>query len=74
MSLGETKQWITKPSEVAKLQNKVTAIQSAKSKKEQLVRLTALGTQVAAQTGKSITIPYSAMVLADLIYIGKQAI
>ncbi|MNY47781.1 hypothetical protein D3C86_1830750 [compost metagenome] len=74
MSLGEAKQWITKPSEVTKLQNKVTAIQTAKSKKEQLVRLAALGTQVAAQTGKSITIPYSAMFLADLIYIGKQAI
>ncbi|WP_433945186.1 OmpL47-type beta-barrel domain-containing protein [Paenibacillus sp. SN-8-1] len=74
VSLGEAKQWITKPAEVKKLQSTVSAIQSAKSKQEQLVRLTALGTQVAAQTGKSITIPYSAMFLADLIYIGKQAI
>ncbi|WP_246021856.1 OmpL47-type beta-barrel domain-containing protein [Paenibacillus zeisoli] len=72
--LGEAKQWITKSAEVKKLQSKVTAIQSAKSKQELLVQLAALGTQVAAQTGKSITIPYSAMVLADLIYIGKKAV
>lgn len=74
VSLGEANQWITKPAEVKKLQNTVTAIQTAKSKKERLVRLAAFGTQVAAQTGKSIKVPYSAMILADLIYIGKKAV
>ncbi|WP_235847556.1 OmpL47-type beta-barrel domain-containing protein [Paenibacillus tuaregi] len=74
VDLGASKKWITKQAEVKKLQNKVVSIQQAKSKKEQLVRLTAFGAGVAAQTGKSIAPQYSALVLADLIYIGKQAI
>lgn len=74
VSLGASKQWITKQSEVKKLQDKVVSIQQAKNKTEQVVRLAAFGAEVAAQTGKSITPNYSALVLADLIYIGKEAI
>ncbi|MNS40059.1 hypothetical protein D3C72_723610 [compost metagenome] len=73
VNLGASNKWITKQTEVKKLLDKVTAIQQAKNKQEKIVRLAAFGAKVASQTGKTIAPIYSALVLADLVYIGKQA-
>ncbi|MNK29022.1 hypothetical protein D3C87_474080 [compost metagenome] len=73
VNLGASNKWITKQTEVKKLLDRVTAIQQAKNKQEKIVRLAAFGAKVASQTGKTIAPIYSALVLADLVYIGKQA-
>ncbi|MNH98122.1 hypothetical protein D3C73_508390 [compost metagenome] len=74
VNLGASNKWITKQTEVKKLLDRVTAIQQAKNKQEKIVRLAAFGAKVASQTGKTIAPIYSALVLADLVYIGKQVI
>ncbi|MBP2001559.1 DNA/RNA endonuclease YhcR with UshA esterase domain [Paenibacillus shirakamiensis] len=72
VTLGQTEQWITKPSEVTTLQAKVTLVQNAKNKAERVIYLAAFGAEVAAQTGKSIKPAFSALVVVDLASISKQ--
>lgn len=73
IDLGMEQKRIKKKEVASLLQAKVAALQKAKTKKEQQIRLNELKLIVLAQSGRGMKSEFALLFYEDLRYIGKQA-